>query len=227
VLLAGVGVAVFLRDRRWVSLFALLIFTAALIYMGRVYARDPHSVKLNAYGVPHEILYSSTQSGLPIANFTGAMRVGANEFVSSETTTTIELDFTTLKNINRYTLQQIAIEGSILSHAQPASCEPVTYSYRKQSQNDFSLNNAWQDIWPTNGKLHLNILGHQAPLEIIEPGTLRMRFVCGMNTRITFSKVEVLRPTVALYYREQYLKSIGATDWSHLNTKKPALSTKP
>jgi Dolichyl-phosphate-mannose-protein mannosyltransferase len=214
VLLAGVGLAVFLRDRRWVSLFVLLMFTAVLIYMGRVHARDPYAVKLNAYGVPHETLYSSTQNGLPIAGIAGAERVGANEFVSTEAAAIIDLDFTTLKNINRYTLQQVAIEGSIVLDSQSRGCEPVTYFYRKQSQTDFSSTNSWLDIWPVDGKPHLDVLGHQAPLEIIEPGMLRVRFTCGAKTRITLSRVEVLRPTVALYYRERYLKSIGARDWN-------------
>jgi hypothetical protein len=214
VLLAGIGVAVFLRERQWLSLFVFLILTAAFIYMGRVSARDPHAVKLNAYGVPHEILYSSSVGGLPIVGLVGASRTGPNEFVSTENTVIIDVDLTSLKNINQYTLQVVAIEGGILSGSQAERCEPVTYFYRKQSQTDFSLAGAWQDIWPADGKLHLYVLGHQAPLNIIEPGTLRLRFICGVKTRITLSRVEVLRPTVALYYRERYLKSIGARDWN-------------
>ncbi len=227
VLLAGVGVAVFLRERRWLSLLVLLLLTAALIYMGRVSARDPHALRLNAYGVPHEILYSSSVGGLPIAGLVGAIQTGSNEFVSTENAAMIDIDLTSVKNINQYTIQVLAIEGGIVLGTQTERCEPVTYFYRKLSQTDFSLTSASQDVWPADGKLRLYVLGHQAPLDIVEPGLLRLRFTCGSKARIKLSRIEVVRPTVGLYYREQYLKSIGASDWSHLTHKRLELNKKP
>ena len=213
VLLAGIGLATFFYKRNWLGLSLSMVITSALIYAGFLYAQDSHLPKLNIYRVPHEVLYSIGKYGLPVANLSGAIRVGTNEFVSTENIAVIDIDLTSLKNISRYTVQLITIEGSLVSESQKERCKAVSYFYRKRSESAFSTAKVWQDIWLMNGKSQLFILGNEAPLEIFEPGTLRLQFACGIKTQISLTRLEVVRPTVAEYYRKQYLNSIGAQDW--------------
>jgi 4-amino-4-deoxy-L-arabinose transferase-like glycosyltransferase len=220
VLFAGIGVAMFVHEKRWFSLAGMAILATMLSYVGAIYARDAHRLKANIYGVPHEVIYSAKGAGLPVVNFVGAIRLGDGEFESTETSVKIDIDLITVRNIRSHGNEMIAIEGSINADSQSPSCEAVNYYFRKQGETVFSEGNVWQDIWPANGKSALYVLGSEAPLEIYEPGTLRLQFTCGAKMRISLSRIEVVRPTVAQYYREQYLKSTGATDWSHLATKK-------
>jgi len=213
VLLAAIGIAIFLNKRNWLGLSSSMVIATVLIYAGVLYAQDSHLPKLNIYRVPHEVLYSIGKGGLPVANLSGAIRVGTNEFVSTENIAIIDIDLTSIMNISRYTNQLITIDGSLVSDSQTASCEPVSYFYRKQSESAFSTPNVWQDIWLMNGRSQLFILGSEAPLEIFEPGTLRLQFACSIKTRISLTRLEVVRPLVAEYYLKQYLNSIGARDW--------------
>jgi len=216
-LLAGVGVATGLNKAHWLGFSATIIIGAALTYAGARYAQVPHQPQLNIYGVPHEVLYSVGVGGMPVANLDGAVRVGRNEFDAIKNTAIIDIDLTALKNINRYTIPLISIEGSLVSDSKLRRCEAVRYSYRKQSESAFSTSNFWQDVWLTDGKLQLFILGNEAPLEIFEPGMLRLQFACGEKTRITLARIEVLRSIVGVVYREKYLRSIGAKSWDEVS----------
>jgi 4-amino-4-deoxy-L-arabinose transferase-like glycosyltransferase len=220
VLFAGIGVAMFVHEKRWFSLAGVAILVTALSYIGAVYARDAHRLKANIYGVPHEVVYSTKSIGLPVANLVGALRISDGEFESTGTSVKIDIDLTTVQNIRSHGNEMIVIEGSVTVGAQSRNCEAVNYYFRKQSETAFSESKVWQDIWPANGKSALYVLGGDAPLEIYEPGTLRLEFTCRAKMRINLSRIEVVRPTVAQYYRDQYLKSIGATDWSALYFKK-------
>jgi 4-amino-4-deoxy-L-arabinose transferase-like glycosyltransferase len=220
VLFAGIGVAMFVHEKRWFSLAGVAILVTALSYIGAVYARDAHRLKANIYGVPHEVVYSTKSIGLPVANLVGALRISDGEFESTGTSVKIDIDLTTVQNIRSHGNEMIVIEGSVTVGAQSRNCEAVNYYFRKQSETAFSESKVWQDIWPANGKSALYVLGGDAPLEIYEPGTLRIEFTCRAKMRINLSRIEVVRPTVAQYYRDQYLKSIGAPDWSALYFKK-------
>ena len=220
VLFAGMGVAMFVNEKRWFSLALIVALAATLSYIGAVYARDAHRLKANVYGVPHEVVYSTKSIGLPVANLVGALRLSDGEFESTGTSVKIDIDLTTVRNIRSQGNEMIAIEGSINVDSQSQRCEAVNYYFRKLSETAFSESKVWQDIWPANGKSALYVLGGDAPLEIYEPGTLRLEFTCPAKMRINLSRIEVVRPTVAQYYRDQYLKSIGATDWSGLYIKK-------
>ena len=220
VLFAGMGVAMFVNEKRWFSLALIVALAATLSYIGAVYARDAHRLKANVYGVPHEVVYSTKSIGLPVANLVGALRLSNGEFESTEPSVKIDIDLTTVQNIRSHGNEMIAIQGSINIDSQSQRCEAVNYYFRKLSETAFSESKVWQDIWPANGKSALYVLGGDAPLEIYEPGTLRLEFTCPAKMRINLSRIEVVRPTVAQYYREQYLKSIGATDWSGLYIKK-------
>lgn len=219
-LFAGIGVAIFFHEKRWFSLAGAAILVTTLSYIGAVYARDAHRLKANIYGVPHEVIYSTKNIGLPIANLVGALHRSDGEFESTGTSVKIDIDLTTVLNIRNHGNEMIAIEGSINADSQSQHCEAVNYYFRKQSETAFSESKIWQDIWPANGKSALYVLGSEAPLEIYEPGTLRLEFTCHEKMRINLSRIEVVRPTVAQHYRDQYLKSIGATDWSGLYIKK-------
>lgn len=220
VLFAGMGVAMFVNEKRWFSLALIVALAATLSYIGAVYARDAHRLKANVYGVPHEVVYSTKSIGLPIAKLVGASRLSDGEFESTATNVKIDIDLTTVRNIRIHSNEMIAIEGSINVDSQSQHCGAVNYYFRKRSETAFSESKVWQDIWPANGKSALYVLGGDAPLEIYEPGTLRLEFTCPAKMRINLSRIEVVRPTVAQYYRDQYLKSIGATDWSGLYIKK-------
>jgi len=227
VLLAGVGVTVSLNKAHWPGLLGAIIISAVLTYAGVRYAQVPHQPQLNIYDVPHEVLYSVGDDGMPIAHFDGAVRVGRNEFEVTETTAIIDIDLTAVKNINRYTIPLISIKGSLAPSSQSRRCETVSYFYRKQSESAFSTTNVWQDIWLTDGKLQLFILGNEAPLEIFEPGTLRLQFACGRKTRITLARIEVLRSIVGVVNREHYLKSIGAKSWDEVSFLQGLKKNKP
>jgi 4-amino-4-deoxy-L-arabinose transferase-like glycosyltransferase len=220
VLFAGIGVATFVHEKRWFSLAGVAILVTTLSYMGVMYGRDAHRLKANVYGVPHEVIYSTKSIGLPVANLVGALRLSDSEFESTESSVKIDIDLTTVRSIRTYGNEMIAIEGSLSVDSRSQDCEPVNYSFRKESETAFSSVKVWQDVWPTTGKLAFYILGREVPLEIYEPGTLRLEFTCRAKMHINLSQIEVVRPMVAQYYRDQYLKSIGATDWNDLYIKK-------
>ena len=220
VLFAGIGVAMLIHERRWLSLAGVTILVTALSYIGAGYARDAHRLKANIYGVPHEVVYSTKSLGLPVANLVGALRLGDGEFESTSPIVRIDIDLRSVQNIHRQANEMIVVEGSISVDSPAQRCDTVNYYFRKQSEVDFNESKVWQDIWPANGKTALYVLGGNAPLEIYEPGTLRLEFTCRAKMRINLSRIEVVRPTVAQYYRDQYLKSMGVTDWSGLYINK-------
>jgi Dolichyl-phosphate-mannose-protein mannosyltransferase len=202
------------HSRIWVAIISMLgIYVSAVL--GNVLARDYHYPQANIDRVPHEVLASFDQQNLPL-KFDGFIEETNGSITQTRETAFVELDLMNT-SISRYQANLIAIDLRSIP-IEDGACRHVYMQYRGVTDTGYSETRAFNDKWYFEPQMRIIIGGH-THIRVDEPGILKIKFQCpGLN--MSFLKLQIIRPTVALSYRDRYFKKTGVTSWDEWAAKR-------
>ena len=105
----------------------------------------------------------------------------------------------------------IVLEFKSANKPSAKQCSSVYLQYRGAQQSEFVVDRDFLDRWSFE-PVNQIVLGGQIHMRTNEPGVLRIRLQCpGMG--LSFSKIEVIRPTVGKTYQQRFFQEKNISSW--------------